>query len=81
MATRLTRPGEVCPLLLDDVTVQFDNVRTEAILGVLHAISKERQVILFIQEDYVLAWAKNNLQASVDCLRTLDMRHNSFATN
>ncbi len=26
MATRLTRPGEVCHLLSDDVTVQFDNV-------------------------------------------------------
>jgi exonuclease SbcC len=73
MATQLTRPGEVCPLLLDDVTVQFDNVRTEALLGVLHAISKERQVILFTQEDYVLAWAKKNLQPSIDCLRTLDM--------
>jgi DNA repair protein SbcC/Rad50 len=73
MATRLTRPGEVCPLLLDDVTVQFDNVRTEALLGVLHAISEERQVILFTQEDYVLAWAKKNLQASIDCLRILDM--------
>jgi hypothetical protein len=58
---------------LDDVTVQFDNVRTEALLGVLHAISKERQVILFTQEDYVLAWAKKNLQASIDCLRTLDL--------
>ena len=73
MAARLTRPGEGCPLLLDDVTVQFDNVRTEALLDVLHAISKERQVILFTQEDYVLAWAKRNLQAAIDCLRTLDM--------
>jgi hypothetical protein len=73
MATRLTRPGEVCPLLLDDVAVQFDNVRTDALLGVLHAISKERQIILFTQEDYVLAWARKNLRASIDCLRTLDM--------
>ncbi|MGB8684614.1 MAG: AAA family ATPase [Candidatus Binatus sp.] len=73
MATRLTRAGEVCPLILDDVTVQFDNNRTEEVLGVLQAISSERQVILFTKEHYVLAWAKKNLRPSIDCLRTLDI--------
>lgn len=71
MARHLTRNGEVCPLLLDDITVQFDTLRTEAVLTVLHAISRERQVILFTQEDAVVAWASANLSAPHDQLVSL----------
>lgn len=58
MAERLSKPGEVCPLILDDVTVQSDRVRTHAILVTLLTLSRERQVILFSQEDEVLEWAR-----------------------
>ena len=61
MAERLTTPGEVCPLILDDVTVQSDAERTVAILDALHALSLERQIILFSQEEEVLRWAKISL--------------------
>jgi exonuclease SbcC len=61
LAERLTKPGEVCPLVLDDVTVQADRERTIAVLEMLHEISKERQVILFTQEDDVKDWAERNL--------------------
>jgi DNA repair protein SbcC/Rad50 len=62
MAERLTKPDEVCPLILDDVTVQSDGERTRAILETLQAISTERQIVLFTQEEDVLAWAEATLQ-------------------
>ena len=45
----LTQPKEICPLILDDVTVQSDTARTRAILDTLLALSVERQIILFSQ--------------------------------
>ena len=62
MAERLTKPGEVCPLILDDVTVQSDGERTRCILETLLTISTERQIILFSQEEAVLAWAEANVE-------------------
>lgn len=61
LAERLARPGEPCPLLLDDVTVQTDSRRTRAILEALHALSDRHQIVLFTQEEEVLAWARDNL--------------------
>jgi DNA repair protein SbcC/Rad50 len=49
------------PLLLDDVTVQSDPVRTRALLDVLHEVSTDHQVVLFSQEDDVKAWAEQHL--------------------
>ncbi|MFN8526319.1 MAG: AAA family ATPase [Chloroflexota bacterium] len=71
-AEQLVRSGEVCPLLLDDLTVQFDAARTEAVLRTLHALSAERQVILFTQEAEVVGWALANLSEPVDRLDALD---------
>jgi uncharacterized protein YhaN len=42
MARHLTQPKEICPLLLDDVTVQSDAERTKGILSLLKAVSQER---------------------------------------
>lgn len=72
MARHLTKAGEICPLILDDVTVQSDEVRQEAVLGVLHEISKERQIILFTLESAVAKWATANLQDGHDQLVELD---------
>ena len=72
LAERLTKPGEVCPLLLDEVTVHSDSERTIAILECLQAISRDRQVVLFSQEDRVLEWAQTNLVAGSDKLIRLD---------
>jgi uncharacterized protein YhaN len=63
MAEILTADGANCPLLLDDSTVQSDPQRTRAILDVLHEVSLEHQVILFSQEDDVIAWAQEQLGA------------------
>lgn len=71
LAQHLTRAGEVCPLLLDDVTVQSDHERTEAIVRTLAVVSRQRQVILFSQEQQVRAWALVNLSAG-DQLIELD---------
>jgi uncharacterized protein YhaN len=72
MAEHLTRPGEVCPLILDDVTVQCDERRKKSLLELLHELSKKRQVILFSQETDVLRWAETNLKAPRDNLVSLD---------
>ena len=73
MADLLTKEsGESCPLLLDDVTVHCDPTRQSAILNLLHAISRERQIILFSQEPETLTWAQQCLQETVDRLVELD---------
>jgi DNA repair exonuclease SbcCD ATPase subunit len=71
MAEQLTTPGERCPLLLDDITVQSDAVRSRTILETLHGISARTQVILFTQEDDVLAWARDHLAGPGDRLQVL----------
>ncbi len=72
MVQHLTRRGEICPLLLDEVTVQSDAARTAAVLELLHEMSRERQVVLFTQEDHVRAWAETHLQEPQNRLVVLD---------
>ena len=54
-----------------DKTVQSDTERKIAILQVLHLLSKDRQVILFTQEDDVLSWAERNLVGANDRVERL----------
>src|SRR5436190_14351014 len=61
MVEYLTKPSEVCPLILDDITLQSDTRRKERILNMLRKVSEQRQVILFTGEEEVLQWAKKNL--------------------
>lgn len=46
------------PLLLDDSLVQFDDIRAEAALRLLHEISEHVQVILFTHHDHVASLAE-----------------------
>jgi exonuclease SbcC len=71
LSEQLTQPNEVTPLILDDVLVQSDTERKIAILRVLHLLSKDRQVILFTQEDDVLSWAEQNLVGANDRVERL----------
>jgi uncharacterized protein YhaN len=64
----LTKPYEICPLLFDDVTVHCDSVRQNAILSILHDVSREQQVILFSQEQETLTWAKEHLSEGVSLI-------------
>ncbi len=64
----LTAGHDVCPLLLDDVTVQADPRRTVAILELLHRLSAERQIVLFAQEPAVADWARSALSEPADRL-------------
>jgi DNA repair protein SbcC/Rad50 len=68
MAQHLVRPGEVAPLLLDEVTAQSDGERKRELLAVLHELSRERQVILFSHDDEVAAWAERSLATPQDAL-------------
>lgn len=72
LVTHLTKPGEVCPLIFDDVTVQTDSPRTQAILDLLHEISADRQVIVFSQEEDVRRWAGGCLDPDRDQLIALE---------
>jgi uncharacterized protein YhaN len=72
MVQHLTKQGEICPLILDEVTVQCDTARTVASMELLHEVSRERQVILFSQEDDVRQWAQTNLHEPQDRFDVLD---------
>jgi uncharacterized protein YhaN len=61
MTEYLTKPSEVCPLILDDITVQSDSRRKRRILDTLKTVSETRQVILFSQEEEVYQWASESL--------------------
>lgn len=66
LTRHLVRAGESCPLVLDDVTVQFDRHRKIAVLDWLHTVSRDRQVLLFTQEEAVLEWARAQLARPQD---------------
>lgn len=68
LARHLVTAGTTCPLLLDDVTVQADSKRTEAILNLLHELSKDQQVIVFAQEALVADWARATLTSPADAV-------------
>jgi uncharacterized protein YhaN len=72
LAQHLAITGETCPLLLDDVTVQADAVRTVQILELLLNVAEERQVILFAQEPSVADWAMDRLSGERHSLITLE---------
>jgi uncharacterized protein YhaN len=71
LAQHLARPGTVCPLLLDDVTVHADTQRTEQLLELLLAAAQERQIILFTQQDQVRDWARSRLAGASHAFHTL----------
>ena len=71
LARHLVADGEVCPLILDDALAACDTERKQALLGTLHAVSAETQVILFTHEEDVRAWARQRLTASRDALTEL----------
>jgi exonuclease SbcC len=72
MAEHLVTTGERAPLLLDEVTAQSDSDRKQELLGVLHQLSAERQVVLFTHDDEVVAWAERALRQPQDRLVRLD---------
>ena len=57
LAEHLVVTDETAPLLLDDVTVQFDEYRTRAFLDLCLELAEHRQIVLFTQEREVLEWA------------------------
>lgn len=68
MAEHLVTTDETAPLLLDEVTAQSDPERKRRMLDVLHALSADRQVILFSHDDEVVAWAASSLRDPRDRL-------------
>ncbi|MGZ6256238.1 MAG: AAA family ATPase [Candidatus Limnocylindria bacterium] len=68
MAEHLVTTDERAPLLLDEVTAQSDPERKRRILDVLHALSADRQVILFSHDAEVVEWASRALTEPRDKL-------------
>lgn len=66
LSEHLVRKDEPVPFVLDDITVQSDASRTLAILDMLHHVSRERQIILFTQEQEVIDWAQERLVCADD---------------
>lgn len=73
LSRHLTGDSRVCPLLLDDVTVQADAGRTTEILELLHELSAEQQIVLFAQDRIVAQWAERRLLGPTDALRELSV--------
>jgi DNA repair exonuclease SbcCD ATPase subunit len=71
LADHLTRHHDTCPLVLDDATVHADRARTNDVLDLLLKIAAHRQVILFTQEEYVAAWAREHLGPPDHAIRAL----------
>ncbi|WP_419161388.1 AAA family ATPase [Candidatus Palauibacter sp.] len=63
LSRHLTREGETCPLILDDVVGASDAERKRTVLRTLRSLGESTQVILFTHEDDVRDWAKRNLEA------------------
>ncbi|MEO6398982.1 MAG: AAA family ATPase [Tepidiformaceae bacterium] len=78
LAEHFGNSGESVPLLMDDVTVESDSVRKRAILEVLHEVSAAHQVVLFTQEEEVLAWAQSNLTGPRDRWQQLPERRRAL---
>jgi exonuclease SbcC len=72
LAERLTDGRDTCPLLLDDVTVHADRVRSREMLSLLLQVAETRQVILFTQEELVASWARETLDSPRHAVRELD---------
>lgn len=68
MAEHLVTTAETAPLLLDEVTAQSDPERKLRMLDVLHALSADRQVILFSHDAEVMEWAALSLRQPRDRL-------------
>ena len=60
MCELLTEPAEVCPVLLDEVTVHADEVRAAAMLAVIQRVAADRQVVVFTQERRVAEWGRRS---------------------
>jgi len=73
LASHLTEGNETCPLLLDDITVHADRIRTTEILDLLLRVSDERQVVMFTQEEAVGAWAAAQLDGPRHAIWRLPM--------
>jgi DNA repair exonuclease SbcCD ATPase subunit len=71
MAKHLVTTGETAPLILDEVTAQADDSRREALLGVLHELSRERQVIVFTHDPWFAEWAGDHLDPARDIVIAL----------
>jgi hypothetical protein len=61
LVEHLTRGHDTAPLLFDEVTVYADPARTAALLDLVAAIARERQIVLFTQEQQVVRWAEAHL--------------------
>ena len=75
LVRHLVRRGESCPLFLDDATVQFDRERKRAALDTLYILSRDRQIVVFTQEDSVFEWARTRLTPSTDAIIPLSPAH------
>jgi DNA repair exonuclease SbcCD ATPase subunit len=71
LAHHLGSADETAPLILDDITVQSDTERTRAMLDLLLELSRERQIVLFSQEDEVLEWAGERMVSDSDAIIAL----------
>jgi uncharacterized protein YhaN len=79
MAEHLVTTDESAPLLLDEATAQSDPARKLRMLDVLHALSADRQIVLFSHDAEVMEWAALALREPRDRLVRLGAQSSSEA--
>lgn len=72
LAEHLTKPGELCPLILDDVVVHADDERAAQLLALVRTAAEERQIVLFTHQTRVRDWARAELHPPAHSLIELD---------
>ena len=72
LTRHLGKPGEPCPLILDDPVGASDEDRRNVLLETLLTISDECQVIVFTHDKDVWEWAKGSLTTPRSQLEHLD---------
>jgi uncharacterized protein YhaN len=65
--------GMLCPVILDDVLMAFDDRRADAALRALSDLSKKTQVLVFTHHAHQVELAQNVLTPSEFCLHNLGM--------
>ena len=71
---RYSEAGEPCPLILDDILIQFDNDRARAALKILHELSAKTQILFFTHHAHLVGLAKETLSLSLKGIHPMTPR-------
>jgi uncharacterized protein YhaN len=69
-----TRGSEPCPLILDDILIQFDDERARAALKILDDLSTKTQILFFTHHEHLVGLASQTLGLDAKAIHRLERR-------